>query len=293
VLADWQPVGIILRVVAALITLVMASEVSARWMTFLTFRHAAPVGLSDPIFGLDVSFYVFKLPLYRFVVGWLLGLTTVTLVGSTFVYLFAQQIRGRTAMTHLSILGALFLAGKGRMQFIRVDYQLQRFALLDSSRGVVFGAGYTDVQARLPLLHLLTGIVALGALLLLVNIIVRRWRLLLIAGGAWLALSILGPLYPSFVQRFKVQPNELALERPYIEHNVRFARYAYGLESVEESYYQVTGVLTVEQLEANADLLDNVRLWDWKPLRTTYEQLQEIRTYYTFADMDVDRAYAA
>jgi len=274
---------IILSVVIALVTLVMASKTGGRWMTFLTFRHAAPFGLSDPIFGLDASFYVFKLPFYHFLLDWLLGLIIVTLIGTALVYLIPQWIQKQAATMHLSVLGALFLVGKA------VDYQLQRFALLDSSRGVIFGAGYTDVHARLPLLHLLTGVVALGALLLLVNVFTRRWRLLLIAGGAWLALSVLGPLYPAFVQRFSVQPNELALEWPYVEHNIHFTRYAYGLEDVQESDYHVAGVLNAEQLEANADTLDNVRLWDWRPLRTTYEQLQEIRTYYTFADVDVDR----
>ncbi len=274
---------ITLYVVAAFIALAMASEASRQWTIFLTFRHAAPFGLSDPIFGLDASFYIFKLPLYRFLVGWLLVLITVTLIGSGLVYLFAQQIQKQTATTHLSVPGALFLAGKA------VDYQLQRFALLNSSQETVFGAGYTDVHARLPLLHLLTGVVALGALLLIANIFIRRWRLLLIVGTVWIALSFLGPSYPAFVQRLTVQPNELALERPYIEHNIRFTRFAYGLEDVQESDYHATGELTTAQLEANADILDNVRLWDWRPLRTTYEQLQEIRTYYTFADVDVDR----
>ncbi|HUX77723.1 MAG TPA: UPF0182 family protein [Anaerolineae bacterium] len=273
----------ILRVVAALVALVMASEASARWMDFLTFRHAVPFGLRDPIFGLDASFYVFKLPLYRFLVGWVLVLVTATLIGNGLVYLFTQQIQGRTATTHLSVLGALLLFGSA------VDYQLQRFALLNSSRGGVFGAGYTDVHARLPLLHLLTGVFVLGALLLTVNIFTRRWRWLLIVGGVGLALGVLGSLYPGFVQRFTVQPNELALERPYIEHNIRFTRFAYGVEDIQESDYAATGQLTAQTLEANADIVDNVRLWDWRPLRTTYEQLQEIRTYYTFADVDVDR----
>ena len=275
--------AIILRVITALVALVMASEASSRWMAFLTFRHAVPFGLSDPIFDLDAGFYVFKLPLYRFLVGWLLALVTVTLLGNALVYLFSQQIRERKATTHLSVLGSLFLAGKA------VDYQIQRFALLGSSQGVVFGAGYTDVHARMPLLSVLTGVFTLGALLLTLNIFAHRWRWLVIAGGAGLALGILGPLYPGIVQRFTVQPNELALERPYIEHNIRFTRYAYGLDNVQESDYQITDKLTDQQLAANADTIDNVRLWDWRPLRTTYEQLQEIRTYYTFADVDIDR----
>ncbi len=306
-----------LRIVAALITLLMASEVSARWMDFLTCHHAVRFGLSDPIFGLDASFYIFKLPVYRFLVQWLMVLIALTAIGSTFVYFLAQQIRKRGAVTHLSLLGALLLLGKG------VDYELQRFALLNSSRGVTFGAGYTDIHARLPLLHVLAGMVTLGALLLLAWTFVRNtgrtdgrtisarfvhsWRLLLIVGVAWVAVTFLGPLYPTYVQRFAVQPNELALERPYIEHNIRFTRFAYGLDdadreqpgelaqpdgrgrSVQESDYQVAGTLGAAQLAANADILDNVRLWDWRPLRTTYEQLQEIRTYYTFVDVDVDR----
>lgn len=272
-----------LGIVALLVILVMADEAKNRWMMFLVFVHAQPFGLSDPIFGLDTGFYVFRLPMYRFLVGWLLALIVLALLGSILVYLFAQRIRARMATTHLSVLSALFLAGKA------VDYQLQRLALLNSSRGVVFGAGYTDVHARLPILNLMSIVVALGVVALLINIFIRRWRLLLIVGALWLVLSFIGSFYPGLVQRFTVQPNELALERPYIEHNVRFTRYAYGLDNVQEYDYQVTGVLTMEELEGNTDTLDNVRLWDWRPLRATYEQLQEIRTYYTFLDLDVDR----
>ncbi|MDY7077169.1 MAG: UPF0182 family protein [Chloroflexota bacterium] len=269
--------------VIAIIALTMASETGSQWMTFLSFGRAAPFGLSDPLFGLDASFYVFKLPFYHFILDWLLGMIVTTLIGSVLVYLIAQRIQDKAATMHLSVLGVLFLVGKA------VDYQLQRFALLGSSQGLVFGAGYTDVHARLPLLNLLTGIILLGVVLLLVNIFARRWKWLLITGVAWLTLSVLGPLYPAFVQRFTVHPNELALEWPYIEHNIHFTRYAYGLKDVQESDYRIEGVLDATRLAANADTLANVRLWDWRPLRTTYEQLQEIRTYYTFADVDVDR----
>lgn len=272
-----------LGVVAVLVVLVMAGEAKNHWMTALVFAHAAPFGVSDPIFGLDAGFYVFRLPMLRFLLDWLLALVVIALLGGALVYLAAQHIRARMATTHLSVLGALFLLGKA------IDYQLQRFALLNSSHGVVFGAGYTDVHARLPILNLMSIVVALGVLVLLVNIFIRRWRLLLAIGAAWLALSLIGSFYPGLVQRFTVQPNELALERPYIEHNIRLTRYAYGLDDVQEYDYRVTGVLTPQELDANADTLDNVRLWDWRPLQATYEQLQEIRTYYTFLDLDVDR----
>jgi len=278
-----RPLTIILDLVIVLVALTMASEVSSHWMTFLTFTHAVPFGQPDPLFNLDISFYIFKLPLYRFLATWLLALVVVTLIGNALIYLIAGQIRKRAAMIHLSALGALFMLGKA------ADYLLQRFALLISSRGVVFGAGYTDVHARLPLLYMLTAVAVLCASLLVFNVFARRWRLLLTTGAAWLALAFIGPSYPQLVQRFTVQPNELALERPFIERNIHFTRYAYGLDDVQEFNYPITGRLTAETLEANADTIENVRLWDWRPLRTTYEQLQEIRTYYTFADIDVDR----
>jgi hypothetical protein len=274
---------IILSVIGALVALTMASTAASEWKTVLRFIHVKPFGLKDPIFGLDAGFYVFKLPFYRFLVSWVMGLIVVTLIGNALVYVFASRIREAEAIGHLSVLGALFLLGKA------VGYQLQRWALLESSTGVVYGAGYTDVHAEMPLLSLLTGVVVLGALLLLVNIFIRRWRLLLFVGIAWLGLSLVGGVYPAAVQRFTVEPNELALERPYIAYNIDFTRFAYGLDDIQESDYQVTGELTAQDLVDNERTLDNVRLWDWKPLRSTYEQIQEIRTYYTFVDVDIDR----
>lgn len=274
---------IILSVIAVLVALTMASAAAEQWMTTLKFIHASPYGVSDPIFEFDVSFHVFKLPLYRFLVSWAMGLVVVALIGNALIYVLAGRIREAEAIGHLSVLGALFLVAKA------LGYQLQRWGLLQSSSGVVYGAGYTDVHARMPLLYLLTGVVVVGVLVLLFNIWMRRWRLLLGVGGVWLALSLVGQVYPTTVQRFTVEPNELALERPFIEHNIRFTRYAYGLDDVEEFDYQVTGELTSDDLADNKDTLDNVRLWDWRPLRATYEQIQEIRTYYTFADIDIDR----
>jgi uncharacterized membrane protein (UPF0182 family) len=274
---------IILSVVGVLVALTMASAAAEQWMTTLKFIHASPFDVSDPIFGFDVSFYIFKLPFYRFLVSWTTGLIVVVLIGNALIYVLAGRIREAEAIGHLSVLGALFLVTRA------LGYQLQRWGLLQSSGGVVYGASYTDVHARMPLLYLLTGVVVVGAIVLLVNIWVRRWRLLLGVGGAWLALSLLGQAYPTMVQRFTVEPNELALERPFIQHNIRFTRYAYGLDGVQEFDYQATGDLTLDDLEDNEDTLDNVRLWDWRPLRATYEQIQEIRTYYTFVDIDIDR----
>jgi uncharacterized membrane protein (UPF0182 family) len=263
--------------------LVMASAASSRWLDLLLFRHGAPFGLRDPIFGLDAGFYVFKLPLYRFGTSWLLGLVALGLAGTVLVYALARGLREPGPSAHLSVLGALLLA------LVAAQYQVARLGLLDSARGIVFGAGYTDVHARLPLYNVLTAVVLVGAVALLLNAFIRRWRILALVAGLWLVAAIVGPVYPALVQRFVVAPNELEAERPYIEHNIRYTRRAFGLDEVQEFDFSAAGRLAAETLDANAATVGNIRLWDWRPLLTTYGQLQEIRLYYTFNDVDVDR----
>ncbi len=265
------------------IALVMAFQASAHSMDVLLFRNGVPFGLQDPIFGLDAGFYVFKLPFYCFLLGWSTALVVLGLIGTALFYFLTDALRERGPAAHLSALGALLM-----LLFV-AQYQLDRLSLLDTARGVVFGAGYSDVHARLPLLHVLSGIVLLGAVVLVVNVVIHRWRLLLLVAALWLAVAVLGPVYPSLVQRFRVAPNELAAERPYIEHNIAFTRYAFGLEDIEEFDFQAAGQLSPAVVEANRVTIDNIRLWDWRPLQTTYEQLQELRLYYTFYDVDVDR----
>jgi len=275
--------AVTLSMVAVLVALTMASAAAGQWAMALRFIHASPFGLSDPVFSFDVGFYVFSMPFYRFLLSWTTSLIVVTFAGNALIYIFAGRVRDSGAVGHLSVLGSLFLVSRA------VGYQLQRWELLQASTGLMHGAGYTDVHARMPLLSILTVVVALGTLGLLVNIWIRRWRLLLGVAGAWVAIGLVGQVYPTAVQRFTVEPNELALERPFIEHNIRFTRYAYGLDAVQEFDYPTSGTLTLQDLQDNQDTLSNVRLWDWKPLRATYEQIQEIRTYYTFADIDIDR----
>lgn len=268
---------------ALLIAWVMGSIASSWWLDFLLFRHALPFGLTDPIFGKDAGFYVFKLPFYQHIVGWLLGLVVVGLIGTVVIYALARNLREPGPTAHISVLGAVV------MLLVAAEYQLSRLGILDSARGVVFGAGYTDVHARLPLYQLLTGIALFIAALFLLNAFIRRWRLIGLAGLFWLVVLLLGPIYPALVQRLVVAPNELAAERPYIAYNIAFTRYAFGLENVQEMNFLASGELTADVLEANEATIANIRLWDWRPLLTTYGQLQEIRLYYAFNDVDVDR----
>ena len=274
---------VVAAIAAVLIALMMGSWASEEWLSYLRARHAAPFGLADPIFGLDAAFYVFKLPFYRFLLGWLLALAALTLAGTVLLYAARRVLRWPAPRLHLSILAALplFLLG--------LQFQLSRLALLDSARGVVFGAGYTDVHARLPLYHVYTVLFFLLGVAVLANSFLRRRWLLPAAGLLTAVVLVAGGLYPALLQRYVVAPNELAAERPYIEHNITFTRYAFGLGDVQEYDFPATGELTPQVLEENDLTLRNIRLWDWRPLLTTYGQLQEIRLYYTFNDVDVDR----
>lgn len=284
----WQGrVGPILGWLAAVVIgLIFAAVVQTRWMRVLRFIHRTTVGESDPIFGRDLGFYLFQLHLLVDVKNVLLWLIILALGLAGLVYAIGLRKRRfpPAPLAHLSVLGILFLLVKAW------DYQLKKYLLLYSTSGAAYGAGYTDVHARRPAYTIMIGIVLVCAALLLINLWRRTWRLLAIGGGVWLvSLFILTTIYPALVQSFRVRPSELDLERPYIEHNIAATLQAYGLDQVEERDYPVEGTLTGEIIRQNPGTIDNIRLWDHRPLYDTYEQLQEIRLYYNFVDIDVER----
>jgi uncharacterized membrane protein (UPF0182 family) len=307
---DMLPKGLVrgLTLTAAiLVGLFMGLGAAAEWPTILLYVNSVPFGQSDPLFNNDIGFYVFGLPFYEFLRGWAMLLVVLSAIGAAIIYLLgvlpsinrqfeqAQKQGGSVSLrpsftldkrigAHGSILGAIFLL------LIAVGYWLDRFGLLYSSRAVSYGAGYTDVNARLPALNILMVVAGVMALLLLVNIRMRTWKLLGGAVGIWLlALLLLGGLYPYFVQSFIVQPNQLASEQPYIEHNIRATRSAFGLDKFREREVPAVESVTQEQIAANPNTIRNIRLWDYRPLLDTYGQLQEIRTYYSFSQVDIDR----
>jgi uncharacterized membrane protein (UPF0182 family) len=265
---------------------------SGKWETVLEFFNATPFRATDPLFERELGFYVFTLPFWRLLYGWAMLLLAATLVLSLLLYvlqrslvLTAQGPRVATgARTHLLILGALLLVAKAW------GFWLDTFDLLYSARGVVYGASYTDVNASLPLLRVLSVLALLCALACLVQIGRSGWRFLL-AGVVVLALVwVVGlGVYPALLQRFRVVPNELVAEGPYIAHNIRMTRQAYGLDRIEEKDFPAEETLKAEDLNRNASTVKNIRLWDHRPLLTTFSQLQEIRTYYKFVDVDNDR----
>ena len=306
-------VGVVLG--SILLTVIFGTIFAGRWEEVLRLANSTPFGISDPVFQKDVSFYVFTLPVLELVQDWLLAAFIVLLVATGAVYFAHHTLRGvRMAATpgirgHMAVLGSLIFFN------LAVNHFLDRYELVFSTRGVVFGATYTEIHAGMPALVLLTAIAAASGVLLIVSTLPplrggRGTRLIIGAVGLWIVAAIgVGNLYPSFVQRFTVQPNELEREELYINRNIQFTRVAFGLDRIEEQPYparedvsqedistnqetvQNVGLeeISQEDISANQETVQNVRLWDPRPLRDTYNQIQHLRLYYNFRDLDVDR----
>jgi hypothetical protein len=280
-------------VIIFFISLSAAGASVAAWDTLLKFINATDFNLTDPIYERDIGFYVFQLPFYQGLQDWLFALLLMSLLVATAIYVLKGTInlnRGwqyliyGEAKAHLSLL----LAGLAFL--VAFQFWLQRYGLLYSGEGVVSGAGFTDTHARLAALTGM-GFMALALAVVFVASAGRNsLKLPLIGIGLYLLIYILlYQVYPSFEQRFIVEPNELAKEKPYIENNIALTRDAYNLDKVERDNYPAQGVLDRAAVENNQGTIRNIRLWDYRPLLTTYGQLQEIRPYYNFRDVDIDR----
>jgi hypothetical protein len=278
--------------VAALVGLLAGLAGSGLWRRWLMASHGQAFGERDPLFGRDVGFYVFELPFLDALYTAAFWTLLVTLVLTAGMYagrgglgLAEGRPRAdRAARVHLSLLGSLL--------FLVLAYGawLSSAHLVLSQGGLVAGAGYTDVHARLPLLRAHLGVAILGAVLVAVSAFRRRLLLLWAALGLYAAVGILGRgLYPGIIQKYVVEPNELERERPYIEREIEATRSAFGLAGAAERELSGELALTRENVEDHHETIDNIRLWDHRPLLDTFGQIQEIRTYYEFASVDNDR----
>ena len=282
---------------AAILALLVGIGVSGEWKTFLLWRGGSGVmfGNPDPLFHRDPSFYIFTMPWLRFLQGWLFS----SLVGVTIIVgvahllwggirpqapMFADKVTP-AARAHLSVLLGLIMLVKAW------GYWLGRYDLLTSSRGVVEGASYTDVNAQLPALTFLTIVAVICAILFFLNIRLRQWSLPVIAVGLLLLVSVLlGTAYPSFVQQFRVKPNEQSYETPYIDRNIKATNEAFALNTIQSQEHKVTGPLTAQQIQDNSGTVSNIRVWRGVPiLEENFQSLQRQRQYYNFDDVDVDR----
>jgi uncharacterized membrane protein (UPF0182 family) len=277
---------------AGLLALLVAWGEVHNWGVFLRFLNQVPYGANDPVYDKDIGFYLFSLPAYVVIKNWML-LTlflSALLAGSVFwvhgdiEWSAQRRSMSPAAIAHGSMLLGCFFAVKAW------SYGLDRYLLLYGDNGVVVGASYTDVHVELPALWLLIALSIVAACIACANVRTRTYRLpaaaaVLVFGGS----LVLSGLVPALFQRVFVKPSELALEKPYIERNIALTQQAYNLRQITPKPFPAEQDLTFKTLEANKATIDNIRLWDWQPLMDAYVQLQEIRTYYKFHDVDVDR----
>jgi uncharacterized membrane protein (UPF0182 family) len=277
---------------AIVLALIIAAGEVSNWDLVLRFIHQAPFGERDPVFGKDISFYLFSLPAYIAVKNWLLQLLFCCTLVAGVVYGLHGDVtlerlpRGLSAAAavHASALLSVFFALKAW------SYALDRFLLLYGDNGVVIGASYTDLHVELPVLWVLVGLAAAAAVAAWVNL--RRRDYLIPAASVVLVFGtsfVFAVLYPALFQRLYVKPSELQLEMPYIQRNIALTRMAYKLSQIEVKPFPAEQGLNLASLDANRATVDNIRLWDVQPLMDTYAQLQEIRTYYKFLAVDIDR----
>ncbi len=271
--------------------LLFGAAAATAWLDVLSYLHRQPFGATDPVYGLDIGYYFFQLPVLGFMQAWAMGLLLVTMlvvglhsaVRDSFVGRHPSGLR-RAARAHLLLLGALLFV------VVAAGWWLQRFDLLYQRHGVVWGMGYTDLTARLPGFWIMAGGACLVALVLAVASKRQSWQLPGIALAAYLLLRILiVGAWPAVVQDYVVKPNELGLESEYLQRNIAATRSAYALDRIEVEPFEAETNLTMEDIRANPLTIENVRVWDDRPLLTTFSQIQEIRLYYDFVDVDVDR----
>jgi uncharacterized protein len=277
---------------AALLSSLAGFQASLQWDIVLKATNSTSFGIVDPLFFRDVSFYVFTLPLLHYLYTTAFFIVLTTLVFTLVLYLAERSIiyspqeffvSPRSKAHILALASILFLIKAW-------GYHLATYDLLHATRGVVFGAMYTDIHAQLPYLKSAIFASIICALAILRDIFVKGWKVTI---GCILALLFLslggGVIYPGIIQKFIVAPNELNLESPFIARNIEFTRKAFALDKIQEREFSAQEDLTWQDIEKNDATIKNVRLWDHRPLLETYSELQEIRTYYNFFDVDNDR----
>ena len=283
----------ILVLMALVAALLFALSLSGQWETLLRYIWAIPAGQSEPIFNRDIGFYLFELPFLEAVQNFLIAATFIGSALTIGIYAYASVLRisvrngidaPEEVLRHIVVNVILFLLA------LAWGYYLDRFGLLQSGRGVVYGAGYVDFHVMRPALVVVIAVtIALAVALMFPRQLGRAAVALVMVVGYPAVLLLALIVVPWTVQSFVVEPNELELEEPFLRHNIAFTRRAYQLDLVEERTYDAVRGLKLPALERNRETVDNLRLWDWRPIAQTFRQLQQIRTYYEFGDADADR----
>jgi uncharacterized protein len=301
-IADFRQIGVDISPRALRLMIVIASAVIAlffamgfhgQWDTYLRYRYGGSYGLPDPLFGVDVGFYLFHLPFYELLQTTLMLLTVLALAGAVLMYVFFGLLRVNPrggivaqakATSHLSVLLFILVANWG------FGLYLDHYNLVYSTLGIVYGAGYAADHVTRVALWVMVAVSAAACALLVINFFRPRFAALLVGSAIYIALYVVGVfLLPVAFEKFFVQPSELALESPYLQHYIAFTRTAYQLDKIQGTSYPALADLTPAVLARNNDTIQNIRLWDSRPLLQTYQQTQAIRLYYQFYNVGVDR----
>lgn len=289
-LAKWmKPLIAVLGIAASFYAGVLGSSL---WNEFLLFQNRMNVGISDPVFGKDIGFYLFNIPWFESIKNFISFIIFITTLIVSFNYILRGGIIvqgtnisfNKRVKIHVGILAGSFIIN---MAF---GFYLDQFQLLFSPHGILFGAGYADIHARLYVLRALIALTVLSGVLFIIGIFKGSWKVMfapLVFTALVYAAGFL--VYPALLQKLKVTPNELDLEKPFIENHIKFTRFGYDLEGIKVSPFDVSYNLTAKDIERNNATIKNIRLWDDMPILRTYSQLQQIRTYYSFQDVDNDR----
>ncbi len=281
------PSTILALLIVFLLGLLFGRIAAGQWQTILTFFNQKPFNVRDPIWHRDVSFYVFTLPFYRLLWGWLLGVVILMILMVAGIYASRSGFQSLQlpprAVRHLSVLAAVFAA------LWAVHYQLDLYELLLSKRGFVYGIGYADLTARVPAYWIMTVLMVLITAGLLINAVGARATPLAAALVVWLgAAFILTVVFPGIIQRFQVAPSELQRETSYIKNQIDFTRQAWGLTTIADRPFTPQDTLTADKVANNPQTVQNARLWDPQlALPQTLENIQSLRTYYQFYPNEV------
>jgi hypothetical protein len=291
---DISPKQLIVAIDFAIValSLIFAMGASSQWDTFLRFRYGGSFGVADPLFGVDLGFYMFRLPFYELLQGSITLLTVSALAILILCTVFgARQEESTTNIAigdgtrkHFMVLLFILMANFGW------GFVLDHYELVYSTLGVVHGAGYAAAHITRIALWWMTGASALACVLLAIGFVRTQTRHVVIGIVVYAALYLIAVMaMPRLFETFIVKPNELSLEMPYLNHYIAFTRKAYKLDGIQETAYPALSDLTPEVIARNQDTIQNIRLWDSRPLLQTYQQTQAIRLYYQFYNVDVDR----
>lgn len=291
-------VRMLINAFALVVAIALAFGAKDQWAMVLRFLNRMPFDAKDAIFNKDIGFYIFQYPFYRYAQSLLFKVFLISLIGTAFIF-FIARAQGRVDMESYRQIP---LSARERLQLgilagilmllLSLGYWFDRYELLFSPQGVVYGAGYTDLHARLLALNVLATAVAVIGLFLPIAARRKSWKFIAVLIGVWIVGTIgLRGIYPGVIQRYVVEPNEFQRESPYIRHNILATQRAYGLDDVVVRHITPKDGVTMQDFNKNSETIENIRLWDYGPLLRSYKQLQEIRTYYEFPDIDIDRYY--